>query len=73
MGNAGKPLRFKLRPCPTCNARLTVDNVQQIGESYWAVLHNCPKTPGETFIQCTGDNMRMTVQKWNKYAREWKP
>lgn len=81
MGNADKPLRFKLLPCPKCGARLTVDDIRQTGENAWALLHSCPAVPiapggppqyGKG-IYCTGDNMRMTVQKWNKYAREWKP
>lgn len=81
MGNAGKPLRFALLPCPVCKARLTVDDIRQTGENTWTLLHSCPAVPltpggppqyGKGFY-CTGENMRMTVRKWNKYAKEWRP
>lgn len=73
MDNADKPLRFKLLPCPKCRAAMSAKKVMQLGENDWAVLHRCLNGQGETQFLCHGENLRMTVQKWNKYAREWKP
>lgn len=78
MGNAGKPLRFELLPCPRCGTRLTVDDIRQTGESTWAIQHTCnlkPLFPGSLTYHgngayCTGENLRMAAQEWNKYARE---
>lgn len=75
------PLCFKLLPCPACGEKLTLGNIRQTGENTWILLHSCPAaplTPGglpqqSKGIICTGENLRMTVQKWNKYARERTP
>ncbi len=72
MGNADKQLRFKLLPCPKCGAKITVDNIQDL-DGYgggFGILHDCPAPLTGKGVYCYGDNVRMTVHNWNKYAKE---
>ena len=72
MGNADKPLRFKLLPCPHCDFWPTVDDIRQNGDAGWALTHTCEGLK-YSIVTIYGDNVRMTVQRWNKNAKGRKP
>lgn len=72
MGNAYKLLRFKLLQCPHCEFWPTVDDIQPIGDRGYKLEHTCEGFKYNN-VAIYGDNVRMTVQRWNKNAKGRKP
>lgn len=72
MDNARDNLQFSLSPCPKCGQEITVADVVKMedGGGGYGILHDCPTAPGKG-ICCYGWNVRMTVQNWNLYIKEY--
>ena len=71
MDNPTAALQFRLDPCPFCGRIFTPADVEQLGANDFRLRHACPQDlPGGAFL-AAGENLRMTVQNWNKAIRRY--
>lgn len=69
---ANEHLQFDIIPCPICGKEFSVSDVVKMedGGGGYGLLHDCPSGRGRGFY-CYGWNIRMTVQNWNLYIKEY--
>lgn len=71
MDNATAALQFRLDPCPFCHRRFTPADVEWLGDNGFRLRHACPQDQTGGAFLAAGQNLRMTVQNWNKAIRRY--